>query len=64
MYVATEKSGQMWAVVLLRAPAQERGTHAAMHKYYHGSFLANERNCDAQTRERGGVLVVLPGVMF
>jgi hypothetical protein len=33
---------------VLRAPAQERGTYAAMHRYYHNNFSAKK-----QTRERG-----------
>jgi hypothetical protein len=33
--------------VLLRAPAQERGTYAAIHKYYHSNFSANKQNRDA-----------------
>jgi hypothetical protein len=35
--------------ILLLAPAKERGTYAAMYKYYHNNFFANK-----QKRERGG----------
>jgi hypothetical protein len=44
--------------VLLRAPAQERGTYAAMHKYYH-DFSSYQ-----QTRERGGSAVFVLFILF
>jgi hypothetical protein len=37
-----------------RATAKERGTCAAMHKYYHNNFSANKQNRDAQICKREG----------
>jgi hypothetical protein len=37
-----------------RATAKERGTYAALHKYYHNNFSTDKQNCDVQTREREG----------
>jgi hypothetical protein len=43
--------------VLLRAcareTAKERGTYAAMQKYYHSNFSGNKKTRDEQTKERG-----------
>jgi hypothetical protein len=52
IYVVTAR-----CCVLPRAPAQERGTYAAMHKYYH-HFSANKQKRDAQTSEQGGSAVI------
>jgi hypothetical protein len=38
--------------------AKERGTYAAMHRYYYSNSSANKKNHDAQIRERGGSAVV------
>jgi hypothetical protein len=41
----------------VRATAEERGTYAAMHKYYHNNFTADRQNRYALASQRGGSAV-------
>jgi hypothetical protein len=56
--MAPETGGQILAVCVTScacatATAKERGTYAALHKYYYNNYSANKQNRDMQTHERG-----------